>query len=161
MLKSDKIRLAVETCGAIAVLLGLVFVGLELRQNTYAVEAATFQSLTDASNDFIMTVASDADLTRIYTTGLADADSLNAEESQRFFMTMRSFWIRMQNVYSQWQRGTLTDDDWVLYKSVICIDSNPDSGTKATFDDHRVVLSEAFQQFIDQCWAEAEAAGQG
>jgi len=48
MLQSDKIKLVVETSGALAVLLGLVFVGLELRQNTYAVEAATFQSLTDA-----------------------------------------------------------------------------------------------------------------
>ena len=40
-MKSDKAKLIVEAGGAIAVLLGLVFVGLELRQNTEAVEAAT------------------------------------------------------------------------------------------------------------------------
>jgi len=41
------------------------FVGLELRQNTAAVEAATLQSLTDASVDYVNILASDPDLTRI------------------------------------------------------------------------------------------------
>ena len=58
--KSDKLKLIVESGGAAAVLLGLVFVGLELRQNTEAVEAATFQSLTDASSNYLLTIASDA-----------------------------------------------------------------------------------------------------
>jgi len=152
MLQSDKIKLVVETSGALAVLLGLVFVGLELRQNTYAVEAATFQSLTDASNDFIMTIASDAELNRIYASGLADVNSLTSDEYQRFFMTARSFWVRMQNVYSQWQRGTLNDGDWRLYQAVICIDQNDESGMKATFDEHRMILSDEFQRFVELCW---------
>ena len=154
MLQSDKIKLVVETIGALAVLLGLVFVGLELRQNTYAVEAATFQSLTDASNDFIMTIASDAELNRIYASGLADVSNLNSDEYQRFFMTIRSFWVRMQNVYSQWQRGTLSDRDWQLYQAVICTNRNAESGMQATFDEHRMILSEEFQRFVDLCWAQ-------
>ena len=153
-MQSDKTKLVIEVTGAIAVFLGLVFVGLELRQNTNAVEAATFQSLTDASNDFIMTIASDAELNRIYTSGLADVSSLNSDEYQRFYMTIRSFWVRMQNVYSQWQRGTLSDDDWRLYQAVICADQNDESGMKATFDEHRMILSEEFQQFVDLCWAQ-------
>ena len=151
-MQGDKTKLVVEVSGAIAVFLGLVFVGLELRQNTNAVEAATFQSLTDASNDFIMTIASDPELNRIYTSGLADVSSLNSDEYQRFFMTVRSFWVRMQNVYSQWQRGTLSDDDWRLYQAVICLDGDDDSGMRATFGEHRMILSEKFQKFVDLCW---------
>lgn len=154
-MQSDKVRLVAEIGGAVAVFLGLVFVGLELRQNTQAVEAATFQSLTDASNDFLLTIASDAELNRIYSSGLADVNSLNSDERQRFFMTMRSFWVRMQNVYSQWQRGTLSDDDWRLYQAVICSGRISELGMKATFDDHRTILSESFQGFVDRCWAQA------
>lgn len=153
MVKGDRLKLVAEISGAIAVFLGLVFVGLELRQNTKAVEAATFQSLTDASNEFIMTIASDAELSRIYTSGLLDVNSLSGDERQRFFMTVRSFWVRMQNVYSQWQRGTLSDDDWRLYQAVICTDPNTESGIEATFNEHRVILSESFQEFVDHCWA--------
>ena len=59
---NGKLKLVVEAGGAIAVLLGLVFVGLELRQNTSAVEAATFQGLTDATNEALLTVVADAEL---------------------------------------------------------------------------------------------------
>lgn len=154
MIRSDKIKLLVESSGAVAVLLGLLFVGLELRQNTEAVEAATFQSLTDASNDFIMAIAGDGELSDIYFRGLSDPNKLDEAEAQRFFMVLRSFWVRMQNVYSQWQRGTLSDEDWKLYEAVICGDlsEDVDSGTQMTFDDHRSILSAEFQQFVDTCW---------
>lgn len=47
------------TVGAYAVMLGLLFVGLELRQNTAAAQAATIQELTHASSDLLVDVGSD------------------------------------------------------------------------------------------------------
>jgi hypothetical protein len=46
---SPKLKALVELGGIGAVLLGLFFVGLELRQNTAAVQAATSQGLTEFS----------------------------------------------------------------------------------------------------------------
>ena len=155
-MKSDSWKLLVEAGGAVAVLLGLVFVGLELRQNTEAVEAATFQALTDASSDYILTIASDPELNRVVTTGYDDPSSLSELEYSRFFMVTRSYWVRMQNVYSQWQRGTLSDDDWVMYENIICgSDANPSSarGIIQTFDEHRQLLTPEFVQFVERCWA--------
>ena len=154
-MKSDKAKIIVEAAGAIAVLLGLVFVGLELRQNTEAVEAATFQALTDASSNYILSIASDPELNRIVTTGHADPTALNEQEYARFFMVNRAYWVRMQNVYSQWQRGTLSNDDWLLYEYVICgsgEDLNSSQGRKQTFDEHRKLLTPEFVQFVERCW---------
>lgn len=81
-----------------------------LRQNTEAVEAATFQSLTDASSNYLLTIASDAELTRINALGTVDAAALNGVDSDRLFILRRSYWVRMQNVFSQWNRGTLSDE---------------------------------------------------
>ena len=81
-----------------------------LRQNTEAVEAATFQSLTDASSNYLLTIASDAELTRIKALGTVDAAALNGVDSDRLFILRRSYWVRMQNVFSQWNRGTLSDE---------------------------------------------------
>ena len=145
----------VEGAGAIAVLLGLVFVGLELRQNTEAVEAATFQALTDASSNYILTIASDPELNRIVTTGHVDPSALNEQEYARFFMVNRSYWVRMQNVFSQWQRGTLSNNDWRLYERVICRsynDLDSSQGLKLTFDEHRQLLTPEFVQFVQSCW---------
>jgi hypothetical protein len=64
--QTEKLRGLLELAGAGAVLLGLVFVGLELRQNTEAVETASLQNQTDASTDFLLLIASDIELARIW-----------------------------------------------------------------------------------------------
>ena len=154
-MKNEKTKIMVEAGGAIAVLLGLVFVAFELRQNTEAVEAATFQALTDASSNYILSIASDPELNRIVTTGHVDPAALNEQEYARYFMVNRSYWVRMQNVYSQWQRGTLSNDDWLLYKSVICSSGenlNSSQGLMQTFDEHRLLLTPKFVQFVEHCW---------
>ncbi len=69
-----------ELAGAVAVLLGLIFVGLELRQNTAAVQAATFQDLIHASSDFLVDIGSDPATQRIYTTGRLDPSALSPAE---------------------------------------------------------------------------------
>ena len=58
-METEKLRGLFELAGAGAVLLGLVFVGLELKQNTEAVEAASLQNQTDASTEFLLLIASD------------------------------------------------------------------------------------------------------
>ena len=154
-MKSDKAKIVVEAGGAIAVLLGLVFVGLELRQNTEAVEAATFQALTDASSNYILSLASDPELNRIVTVGVADPAALNELDYARYFMVTRSYWVRMQNVYSQWKRGTLSNDDWLLYENGICGSGeglNSSQGLVQTFDEHRQLLTPEFVQFVERCW---------
>ena len=154
-MKSDKAKIIVDAGGAIAILLGLVFVGLELRQNTEAVEAATFQALTDASSNYILSIASDPELNRIVTTGHADPSALNEQEYARFFMVNRSYWVRMQNVYSQWQRGTLNDDDWRLYEYVICgagEDLNSSQSLILTIDEHGQLLTPEFVRYVEHCW---------
>jgi hypothetical protein len=48
-----KLNPLLEFFGGIAVLVGLIFVGLELRQNTEAVQADTLQSITEQSQDYL------------------------------------------------------------------------------------------------------------
>jgi len=71
---NDKVKTLVELGGAGAVLLGLIFVCLELRQNTAAVEAAALQELTDASTDYLLALAGNAELTRIWFIGSTDPE---------------------------------------------------------------------------------------
>ena len=154
-MNSEMLKNVLEFGGGVAVLLGLVFVGLELRQNTAAVEAATFQDLTDASSDYILTIASDPELSRINLVGSVSVDELNELDSYRFNMVARSYWVRMQNVYSQWQRGTLNDEDWKMYESVICFSGdgiNSNRGVIGRFDQHAVILTESFRDFVTACW---------
>jgi hypothetical protein len=163
---STNVKSLIELTGAIAVLLGLIFVGLELRQNTAAVEASTLQSLTDASVDYVTLLATDADLSRIWVKASTDSGQLTDEEATRLQFLIRGQWLRFQNAFLHWQRGTLNDEDWALYEGFICRVSTPggdvnqgsDNIRVTTWGAHKPVLLGAFAEFVEQCRANYTAA---
>ena len=143
-----------DFAGGIAVLIGLIFVGLELRQNTAAVEAASLQNQTDSSTEFLLLIAADEELTRIWMEATRDPDRLGEIDAQRYFLISRSRWLRMQNAYLQWRRGTLTDEDWSFYSGLIC---DPDATGTILFTNrwgqHRDQLTEGFVEYVENCWS--------
>lgn len=50
-LDGGKLRFVIEMAGAAAVLLGLIFVGIELKQNTATMSAQAVYQLNASSND--------------------------------------------------------------------------------------------------------------
>ena len=109
--KNRQVKAVIELAGAIAVLIGLVFVGLELRQNTVAVQSATFQGMTNTSSDFLVAVASEPELRRVWAAALNSPNDLSSEDRQIFAFLQQSLTLRMQNAFRQWQTGTLSDED--------------------------------------------------
>src|SRR5437870_5834941 len=110
-----------EIIAAGAVVSSLAFVGLELRRNTRAVEAATLQSVIDIARQQIQLQVANADVNHIYMVGDSDLTQLSREDQMRFFWQDRSFWLGMQTVFRQWQLGVLPDDEWTVYKKIICL----------------------------------------
>jgi hypothetical protein len=150
----------VELAGAGAVLVGLIFVGLELRQNTSAVEAATLQNLTDASGEYLMTLATNPELARILYEGSTNMEQLSASDRRQHHYLMRAQWFRFQNSFLQWQRGTLNDDAWEIYAGFVCrtaVGGPPNeagpSNRVATWADHRPILLPHFVEYVEACWA--------
>ena len=143
-----------ELVGSGAVLVGLIFVGLELRQNTAAVEAASLQNQTDSSTGFLLLIASDPDLSRIWIDGSTDRSQLNELDSYRHFLLVRARWLRMQNAYLQWRRGTLSEDDWTIYEGLICGPGTTGAFQfESTWDEHRIALLDDFIGFVEGCWS--------
>lgn len=154
--QSGRVKLVVEIAGATAVLLGLVFVGLELRQNTAAMQAATMQSMIDASEDYLLLMAADPELNRIWRKGTEDFSSLSENEASQLFFLIRAQWLRFQNAFQQWQRGTMNAEDWVFYEAFICDRSASTTGElrKVSWDEHGPALTREFASFVESCWAE-------
>lgn len=156
-METEKLRGLLELAGAGAVLLGLVFVGLELRQNTEAVEAASLQNQTDASTEFLLLIASDVELARIWLAASTDVSQLSEIDLVRYFLISRARWLRMQNAYLQWRRGTLSDEDWSFYNGLICrARTDGKIRFKSTWDEHRLPLTEGFVEFVENCWSNSQ-----
>ena len=168
-MKDVKISAIVELVGALAVLMGLVFVGLELRQNTAAVQSATFQGYTDGAIDWLSDITNNAELSDIWVRYAAGATDLTDLELSRAVMLVRQQWYRYQNAYSQKERGSLSDSDWEVSRKQICRDPLDQEGevvaglTSGNFAkmrqeswlQHRPYFNQEFIDFVEgaDCWA--------
>ena len=119
---SGKIRVISELAGAAAVLLGLIFVGLELRQNTAALSAQAIFELNTSSNDNHRLMAQDDALEELVNNGYKDPDSLSESDRRRFVRYMR---IRFNIAEAEWmyhKKGIIDESDAAGYRNALCDD---------------------------------------
>ena len=157
-MRNVQLKSILEVLSAVAVLLGLAFVGFELKQNTAAVEASSRQSSTDAAVAWLMTIAADPELAHLWGIASRDPQELSETEEIQLHLLLRSQWIRFQNSYLQWKNGTLGEDDWNTYMGFICrtrtqaqVNANSANLRVATWDNHKAVLNKDFVDFVENC----------
>ena len=96
--------------GALGVIASLIFVGVEIRQNTAAVRSATIMDTSNQVMTLLLTLATDDDLTRIYAELNAEnlgLDSLDPQDAIRFSMFVVAGLRRVENVFLQVDQGVL------------------------------------------------------
>ena len=99
------------------VIAGLIFLGLEIQQNTVAVRASAIQESTNVGRQQILTFATNPDLIAL---NLKDIDDLNEVERSRVQWSSRSFWLGMQGLWRQWEMGVLPQEEWDMWYTIIC-----------------------------------------
>ncbi len=150
------LKFFIELAGGGVILVGFIFVALELRQNTAAVETATMQSLTDMSSQYLMLVGSSPDINRLYIKAAKDLGELDEAEALQLYHLTLSQWLRFQSAFLHWQRGTMSEQDWMAYTKFICSNS---TGIKhqirvATWESHKLILVDPFADFVEACWSD-------
>ena len=84
-MKLKHVALIAEIVGGIAVLVGLAFVGYELRQNTIVQRVTATQTLIVDYENAIDIMSSGQDTACIYVRGINGLQNLNGVERYRFF----------------------------------------------------------------------------
>ena len=108
----DAIGAIGEVVGAVAVFITLVYLSLQIRQNTRSVKASAVQAAMISASSTYSALAYDADMSRIYWEGLSDFKSLSRDERRRFATYMASTLKPTESVLAQTRLGTLDYDDW-------------------------------------------------
>jgi hypothetical protein len=143
---SDRTKTIVEVTAAIGVLAGLIFVGLELRQNSSAVRAETMLGLNDSTTEYTLLLASDRDLNRLVRKARADLSSLDETESSQFYYLQRTRWLKLQMAYLLQIGGTMDDQTWAFYEQFLCSES-----FLTDWNRHRSVLVDSFVAVVENC----------
>lgn len=139
-----------EIVGAVAVVVSLIYVGIQLSANTNAVRAASIQSITNWTQQGLLTIIDDSELAEIRRVGDSDFGSLNEADANRYIVWNRVMWIGMQNIFLQRNLGVADDQIWDTYHKIICVNLVT-PGTVATWSAHKAVLSPDFAAVVESC----------
>ena len=102
-----------EIVSSIAVIISLVYLAMQIRQNTEAERTSTYQSIVSDFGALNNNMASTPELSDMFVRGLENFEQFNPDErariSQSFFQCFRYF----ENMFYQHHKGYLDEDIWV------------------------------------------------
>lgn len=104
-----------EIVGALAVVVTLVYMVIQIRQNTAAVATATYESTMTGFNDINVVVASDPELASLLDRGTQNPDELSAQEVTQFNFLLRCYANQWWKLLKLHERGSLSEDDWSVF----------------------------------------------
>ncbi len=139
-----------ETLGFVGVMASLIFVGMEIRQNTLASQAAAIQEATTMARQWGLMFVTDPEVNRIDLIGRADRSQLNVEDQARYTWIVTTFMWGMQGMYRQWELGVLPDQEWQAWNRVIC-QNVAGRDLDAAWLETRTTLTPDFVEIIESC----------
>jgi len=137
-----------QVIGAIAVVISLIYVALQIRQNTNAVRSATAQTVHEHFAKWYHLVAADDELSQIVANGLRDYASLSEKERVRFIATFMAFLSYSQNAFLKWREGLLASPLWLGWELVI-MNLVCAPGGKALWQDRAYMFGDEFRRYIE------------
>jgi hypothetical protein len=96
-----------EVVSAVAIVISLVYVGVQMNDNTAATRSATASHSCTALIDWYTHLCADAETLGIWYRGVREPDSLNDEEQLRFIFLLHIVQFQYQNNFYLVQEGTL------------------------------------------------------
>jgi len=103
----DAIGAVGEIFGALAVVVTLLYLGRQLRQESLATTGETMSSWLSDYNVLILELLRDAEVSKIIRQGLTDFGSLDSNDQMRFHIWMIAHLLNAQNLYLQRQDGVM------------------------------------------------------
>jgi hypothetical protein len=116
-----------EITASLAVVVSVFFIVFELRSNTNAIQAQTYQAITTELNDWREFGLLDPRGAARFTQ--ADLASASLEEVQIWRTRRLILWANYESAYFARQRGILGDEEWVRFEMAICRAYGTDSFT--------------------------------
>ncbi len=144
----DAIGAISEIMGAFLVLITLIYLSIQIRNNTKEVKSENAHRITDSFNQLNLLVASNERLAALWPKGMADYDDLSDPQKISFgFMQLAAFRI-YDSLYYQIQRGTGNEQLWEGELNTIrWLFSSP--GMRAWWIQQQFAFSPGFQKYID------------
>jgi len=124
----ELIGIAAEIVGALAVVVTLLFLAVEVRNNRNATESASIDALATGFNAINAHVIDDPQLAEIWQTGLAEPEQLTEVDRIRLVHLVQSYINHFTSLKKYHDSGVLPEDEWLAYSSSVAAFMNTPGG---------------------------------
>jgi hypothetical protein len=101
-----------EFVGAIAVVVTLGYLAVQIRQNTRSVRTATYQSTVTSTGELMMAAARDVQLSRIWRIGIQGQSGFDEDERTQFNFLMTQLFNQWENMFILHRESVIEDSWW-------------------------------------------------
>ncbi len=146
-----------EFIGGIAVVVSLVYLASQIRQNSRLLRTSTASASSSVQNDASSLIVQDPEVARIYGAGLTDRSSLSEVDRQRFDALV-GMWVGGWNQEFQFSiDGVISPSVWESRTRIMRWFLHQ-PGFQHWWSEWRRNFDDEFGDFVDSLIREAEAA---
>ena len=95
----------------LSVVVGIIFLAVELQQNTQAIQAQTRDSITEKEMAYYGWVATNRDLAEVLQRGNPGSAELNPVDASMQFFALQQIFREYENSYYQYEQGLFTSEE--------------------------------------------------
>ena len=148
-----------EFIGALAVVVSLAYLAVQIRHNTKTVRTSTYQAVLDSNMRTADPILFNPQAERVYRIGRRDLSQLTADEKPLFTQIVARFLLNYEAIYLQHQLGIIDSDYWRGRQSALRnLVSQP--GVHAHLEGRkREAYVTGFSELVDSLLAKTETEG--
>ena len=136
-----------EVVGSAAVIVSLIYVGVQVRKTTRALPATPSTALTANTVAILAPMTRDPEFTEFLHRAQTSHDALTLPEQLRFHMTMQIAFRHWDNLHYQFRNGTLDREMWEGYDRTMTRWLTNDAW-RAWFHDNGESYSESLRALV-------------
>jgi hypothetical protein len=138
-----------EIIGALAIVISLVYVGVQVNDSAGAVRSASANDANVALQAFYLQIGADRETSSTFYRGLTSEQALTNDEEYQFLMLTHGAFLGFQNIYLLAEEGTI--DEELLNTIKTTIDSiHRLPGLKRYWRQRRSYLHAGFADWVDR-----------
>ena len=134
----------------IGVIIGIAFLGVEIRGSTVATQAASLHTASELDQSFLIEIGSDAELSRIWTAYVGEPEALTDDEKTQATFLFAALMRRLENILLQYELGALSEDGWQSRRGLFAGIANTPGFAVFRQSQSARLSSQAILDYMDQ-----------
>ena len=137
-----------QVIGAVAVVVSILYLAVQIRQNTRALRLTVHHAMSDAHAHYLALLAQDPNLFHLFRVGAADPASLSEEDQARLNLLLHHIFIEFEDSYYHHREGALPGPLAERLAKVLpaWLDQ---PGLRAWFEAQKNLMSDEFVRYVE------------